>query len=368
MSKREKTLAVVVGAVAVLMVGWKLVDKLVIEPAERLDTRTRAANSKLNNLGDLLSQKVHYVKQWDDLAARTLAVSDEAAVTRLDAEIKALLEKHKLQRVSVTPQGAGPLGRTKLRQVRFSVNAQGKLADVVGLLHGFYRLPYLVRIRDLTLSPVGKSKGEQLKVTARIETLVLPSTKIVPNLQVAPPEAAEGDGPGRLARGATLASFAGIAKRNPFAPWEPPPPPPPPPPRKTEVVKKPPTKPAKQPARQDRGAEKKVVKALLSYWDEDAGELVEEVVVAQTGSAPTPKRRRGSPQPAQGDEERIRVGDKLDGLTLVRIHWLGAVAQDKAGKKTYVYPLGMKLSQRQELANDTDEELLRAYEAVHDEE
>lgn len=62
------------------------------------------------------------------------------------------------------------------------------------------------------------------------------------------------------------------------------------------------------------------------------------------------------------------MGDKLDGLTLVRIHWLGAVAQDKAGKKTYVYPLGMKLSQRQELANDTDEELLRAYEAVHDEE
>ncbi len=367
MSKREKTLAVVVGAVAVVMVGWKLVDKLVIEPAERLDTRIRAANSKLNNLGDLLSQKVHYVRQWDDLAAGTLAASDEAAVTRLDAEIKALLEKHKLQRVSVTPQGAGPLGRTKLRQVRFSINAQGNVADVVGLLHGFYRLPYLVRIRDLTLSPVGKSKGEQLKVTARIETLVLPSTKIVPDLQVAPADAAEGDGPGRLIRGATLASFAGIAKRNPFAPWEPPPPPPPPPP--TQVVKTPtPTKPVERPVRQDREADRKVVKALLSYWDEDAGELVEEVVVAQAGNAPTPRRRRGSAQPEQGEEERIRVGDKLDGLTLVRIHWLGAVAEDKAGKKTYVYPLGMKLSQRQELANDTDEELLRAYEAVNDEE
>jgi hypothetical protein len=353
--------------VAVVMVGWKLVDKLVIEPAERLDMRTRAANSKLNNLDDLLSQKVHYVTQWADLAARTLATSDEAAVTRLDAVIKTLLEKHKLQRVSVTPQGAGPLGRTKLRQVRFSVNAQGKLADVVDLLYGFYRLPYLVRIRDLTLNPVGKSKGEQLKVTARIETLVLPSTKIVPNLQVASPVAAEGDGPGRLTRGATLASFAGIAKRNPFAPWEPPPPPPPP--RKTEVVKRPtPTKPVERPARQDRDADKKVIKALLSYWDEDAGELVEEVVIAQTGSAPTPRRRRGSAQPEPGEEERIRVGEKLDGLTLVRVHWLGAVAEDKAGKKTYVYPLGMKLSQRQELANDTDEELLRAYEAVNDEE
>ena len=366
MSKREKTLAVVVGAVAVMMIGWKLVDKLVIEPAEQLDTRIQAANRKLENLDQVLAQKVHYVSQWQDLASRTMAVSDEAAVTRLDAEIKALLEKHKLQRVSVTPQGAGPLGRTKLRQVRFSVNAQGKLTDVVGLLYGFYRLPYLMRIRDLTLSPVGKSKGTQLKVTARIETLVLPSTKIVPNPQVAPADATEGDGPGRLVRGATLASFAGIARRNPFAPWEPPPPPPPPPP--TKVVKKPtPAKPVERPVRQDREADKKVVKALLSYWDDEAGELVEEIVVAQPGSAPTPKRRRGSPQPEQGEEQRIRVGDELDGLTLVRIHWLGAVAEDKAGKKTYVYPLGMKLSQRQELANDTDEELLRAYEAVHDE-
>ncbi|HUW81390.1 MAG TPA: hypothetical protein VMZ31_01185 [Phycisphaerae bacterium] len=365
MSKRERILAVVVGAVAVVMIGWKLVDKLVIEPAERLDTRIQAAKRKLDNLGQLLAQKVHYVRQWDDLAARTLAVSDEAVVTGLDAKIKALLEKHKLQQVSVTPQGAGPLGRTKLRQVRFGVNAQGKLTDVVGLLYGFYRLPYLVRIRDLTLSPVGKSKGDQLKLTARIETLVLPSTKIVPDLQVAPADASEGDGPGRLTRGATLASFAGIARRNPFVPWEPPPPPPTKP--REVVTKPPPRQPAEPAVRQDRDADKKVVKALLSYWDEDAGELVEEVVVAQTGSAPTRKRRRGSPEPEQGEEERIRVGDKLDGLTLVRIHWLGAVAEDEAGKKTYVYPLGMKLSQRQELANDTDEELLRAYEAVHDE-
>jgi len=366
MSKRERILALVVGAIAVAMIGWKLVDKFVIEPAERLDTRNRVAERKLENLNQVLTQKVRYVSQWQDLALRTLAVSDATVLTRLDSEIKALLKAHKLQRASVKPQGAGPLGRTKLRQVRFSVTAQGKLEDVVGLLYGFYRLPYLVRIRDLTLNPVGKSKGEQLKFMARIETLVLPSTKIVPDLHVTPADASEGDGPGRLMRGATLASFAGIARRNPFAPWEPPPPPPPP--RKTEVVKKPtPTKPAERPVRQERDADNKVVKALLSYWDDEAGELVEEVVVAQAGGAPTPRRRRGNPAQEQGEEERIRVGDKLDGLTLVRIHWLGAVAEDEAGKKTYVYPLGMKLSQRQELANDTDEELLRAYEAVRDE-
>jgi hypothetical protein len=214
-------------------------------------------------------------------------------------------------------------------------------------MYGFYRLPYLLRMRDLSLRGSGKPEGQTVKVTMNVEALVLPETKFVQEIVPADPDAAESEGGGRLRGRATLASFAGIYQKNILAPYkEPPKPKPKPPPRQdTKPKTTPQPRPEPPKPRQDPERGNTTVVALLTYRDEANGELVEEVVTRND-------RRK--------NEQRIKIGEELDGLELAMVHWLGAVVEDDASKKYYVYQLGEKLSQRAELTKQSHPEIYQA--------
>ena len=339
MSKREKILALMVGAMAAALLGSKLIGALVVDRAQELNRDISAVGSKLASLDAVLLNKQAYIEQWMELGSRTLAADEARAVTRLDEELKGLIAAHKLEESSVTPQGAGPIGKTGL--------------DIVAFVHGFYRLPYVLRMTNLSLSSSEASKEGMIKITASITTLLLPSTKFVKAIVPAPANASEQEEGRRLGSEATLVSFAGIYERNILAPWQEPPKPqakrPEPKPKAKSPLPKPKAKP-RAPTPDPERANTKVV-ALLSYWDPIAGELVEEVV--------TNNQRRG-----QETEKRIKLGEKLDGLSLTMIHWLGAVATDESGKKSYVYPLGLKLSEREELTEQNHPDIYHALKAA----
>jgi len=356
MSKREKILALVVGAMVAALLGSKLIGVLVVDRARELTRNISAAESKLGSLDAVLLNKQSYIEQWMDLGSRTLAADEARAVTRLDEQLKGLIAAHKLVDSSVTPQGAGPMGKTGLRELRFRISARGELKDIVAFVYGFYRLPYMLRMTNLSLSSSGKSKEGMIKITASIATLILPATKFVKEIVPAPANASEQEEGRRLGSKATLASFASIYERNILAPWQEPPPPPkikPRPPQSGLKPKPPLPKPKPKPRAPSLDPERantKVV-ALLSYWDPIAAELVEEVV--------TNNQRRG-----QETEKRIKLGQKLDGLSLTMIHWLGAVATDESSKKSYVYPLGLKLSEREELTEQNHPDIYHALKAA----
>lgn len=353
MSKREKILALMVGAMVAALLGSKLIGALVVDRAQELNRDISAAESKLASLDAVLLNKQAYIEQWMELGSRTLSADEARAVTRLDEALKGLIAENKLEQSSIMPQGAGPIGKTGLRELRFRISARGKLKDIVAFVHGFYRLPYMLRMTNLLLSSSEKSKEGMIKITASITTLLLPSTKFVKAIVPAPAHASEQEEGRRLGLKATLVSFAGIHERNILAPWQEPPKPkakrPEPKPKAKSPKPKPKAKPG-APTPDPERANTKVV-ALLSYWDPIAGELVEEVV--------TNNQRRG-----QENEKRIKLGQKLDGLSLTMIHWLGAVATDESGKKSYVYPLGMKLSEREELTEQNHPDIYYALKAA----
>lgn len=342
MSRREKILAVVVVGLLVVVVGGKLMGRLVIGPARQLDARIRAAEARRRQMESTLQQKSAYIAQWVELGSRTLGPDDARARTRLDWQVKALLEQHGLRRASVHPLGTRTNSKTELKEVPFAVTAEGSLRQIVGFLYSFYRLPYLLRLRELTLSPTGRTGSGTIKMSIKIETLVLPVTKYVQAVVSAEGSANPLEGHGRLGKNATLGSYAGIYQKEIFAAWKPPKPKPPPPPkpRRPRGPKRPP-----KPPRLDPQRDSTRVVALLSYWDESAAKLIEEVVTYNDRTK---------------QQQRIRLGQTLDGSKLVLVHWLGAVVQEPGSGKQYVYPLGLKLSQREELSRARYPELCQA--------
>ena len=356
MSQREKTLAVIVGALAAMVLGYYSVTSLALGPSVDLDKKIAAAEQKLADLDRVLAQKPHFIAAWTDLAGRTLATGENEAVTRLGSELNGLATRHNLQKRTIKPQGAVVLDRkTGLKLVRFTMSGETSLKDTVELLHDFYRLPYVLRMRELSLNPKARSNGREVKLTAKVESLLLPETDLAAVVPAS--DGATEAGLGRLGEGATLAHYAGIHKRNLFAPYEAPKPKPTP---RRDPTPKPDPRPRPKPeppkCQQDADGAKQTIVALLSYWDEVAEEYVEEVVT--TGAASRSARGKNV-KGASGSETRYRIGDECDGSTLVMVHWRGAVTQCEATGSRYVYELGETLAQRHELTQEDYPEIYR---------
>ena len=212
MTQGEKTLGMLVGLMLLGFMGLKILTGLVLEPARTLDAQIAAAKVELTKYNNALALKAEYVGEWTNMVGRTLGATEPETITRLNGELNRLLAKHRLDKFSIKPQGALRLGRSGVRIVRFGLSGDGDLSTIVGLLEEFYRLPYILRMRSLSLNPAAADPGRRFKMTASVETLLLPETQFA-NTVPASPDATEQAGPGRLPSWATSELYAGIHKR-----------------------------------------------------------------------------------------------------------------------------------------------------------
>lgn len=333
MTIRERRLAMILGTVVVLGVLYQLVSALALAPVRRLEGQIVSGERTVQQLRSRLTAAHKDEKTWKRFAGRTIGMesAQAQATVWLDNQIWDLLERSGMASITVTQVPSRRVKKTRLLSVPFTVKADGTLQAVTKFLHDFYTWPFHIKITSLDISQKGRLGADQVRLDAKIEALILPTGKDLPEARTAELDPDKRPLPHRKLQGEGMNAYAMIGQRNIFSGQEPSRPPEPVQ-RTTPVVRRrnrqevpvPPPPPTP-------GRVHTMVQALLTYPGK------EEVITFNTQAQ---------------QRETFSIGERLDGDSkLIAIHPYGAIAQD-AGIY-YLYPLSRTLAERERIEQST---------------
>jgi hypothetical protein len=169
MNQRERMLAIAVGAMAVMIVGYFSYESL----SSSLDARSRSvsdAESQLESKAKKLSQAKRAVKRLKEYQAKSLPSDGELARSLYQNWLLERLEKAGFRDVKLGVLGAR--SRVDAFQLHtFNVGCRGNLKQLTVFLHELYSVDRLQRVRRLSLKPIPDTKD--LDVGFTVEALSL---------------------------------------------------------------------------------------------------------------------------------------------------------------------------------------------------
>ncbi len=183
MERRQRILMVAVGMMVAAVLASRIVP-WVIKPFAEHEKKMKKAKEDLAEYKAIVEMKSLLRENYRDMARKTFADDPELkerateAGKQLHAIMSRVANKCKLDRLTVNRA----LDRTKKGGVTItnvSVTGQGPLAEVVRLLEEIYKLPYLIRVRSIALTPTMSKKDQIMKVKVDVESLVLPPHDLV---------------------------------------------------------------------------------------------------------------------------------------------------------------------------------------------
>ena len=187
MDRRTKIL---VSAFAVL-VGAGLVRGVVyptwIQPLLTIDERIVERQKVLDVLEaqEAAVQKARH--EYKALVARVGSFDVGKVETEVRDRLNRLIERHHLQDASVSPSRPVEDRKTGLWSTSISVSATGTLESTITFLKDLAELPYVERVGNPTLSPVGGGrkgpKQDLLSMRVPVDVLVLPQNRVVGSIQ-----------------------------------------------------------------------------------------------------------------------------------------------------------------------------------------
>ena len=155
MKTRERTLLIVLGAAAGLLVVWTMVGRYT-GVLGGYDTQIAGLHKDLDKSQQEKAKAQDGRTQWLEIGSQTLSMDGNEATTRLREEMTKLTEKSGLREVEVSLESMQTWMKNRVRVLSFSVAGQGKLDDVVAFLFELHSQPYAVRVKGLTLDLVDK--------------------------------------------------------------------------------------------------------------------------------------------------------------------------------------------------------------------
>ena len=171
MTKREKTLAGLVGLMVGLMGLGLLIRGVIVQPLRQMDRKTALLRGKLDKLR--AERRAYFAAE--DLVklygARTFADTVDEASARCGEMLTRYLLKCGLRDKDFSRLPVGPRRLRGAQEIGWNVQGQGPLAKVVDWLYALESAPYLHRIENLTLAS-GEPLG-QVRVRFRYLTLVM---------------------------------------------------------------------------------------------------------------------------------------------------------------------------------------------------
>lgn len=131
-----------------------------------------------------------------DIGPSTLSMDPNEAMTRLREELYEQTQQAKLRDVQISLNQVKTYQKNGIRRLPATVTGTGKLTEVVAFLFNLYRQPYQVRCTGLTLVQSIRVTGKDdkrkeeaaqglLKMTAQLETLILPPCQLAPSIEKA---------------------------------------------------------------------------------------------------------------------------------------------------------------------------------------
>ncbi len=348
MEKRQRYLMIAVGVLLAFGVVSRLVPWL-LDPITSADKRIRSYQRKIKEYRGKIEQKPFLLEKYRSLASKTLGLSETEAGQALHAKMVEVAKTSRLQRPTIgqaflrsfTDQET----RSRITIVKVAISGQGSIAEVVRFLENFYKLPYLVRIRTLSLNPFHQRKGMLLKINADVEALVLQSHPLVDPETV---ETAELDmkklPPSDRYKPEKAKFYQQVVQKNIFEP----------------VVKVASEQPKERtpvrgrPPRRGRDAREDVILVLATRYPwvdpQDGTEyLIQEAVTRNSRTKEKLVRRVGEDFHGQG--------------TLVYVDSYGAVVRTPQ-KQYLVFPLGKTLKDGESLSPEMHPDLYRAVQEI----
>ena len=362
MKRQTILLATLVGLV-VVAIGWNVGKKMFYDPFQADQERIISLDSRLNTLR--LAQTVQQPtvrKQWIELAGNTLSINPTETKNVLTKELTRLTMIHKLVKPRIQSPRFKPDKKTGVITLPASVTAQGTLKNVTGFLGAVYELPYMVRVREIRMSPVGTRNSTTVSMAVKLETLVLPRND--DNKSFLPKEVATidlGDDPKNSPRrepvvlAKAVDAYGAMDARKPFHGFRPIP------------------KPASRPSlcgriRLGSRGRKPPVKKPPPPPPDPRGYTIVSTVLEWRGNLEvglTDNRTKGRVFFKVGDELILRdtKNKPYNEGKIVLIHAYGVVTQAENGQRK-MYSTGKPVAQPQPINDSTDPTILAALAAL----
>ncbi len=221
MNTREKILAAAAGAVLMGLVGYLVVDRVVLEEAARLDRQGESLQDDLDRIRAELARRNARVAKVASLVGRTFETDPDRASDKLRTHLGGLLDRSGLGSTNpfLKPFTAGGAGK-HLREVGWFVRARGRLEHVVNFLFLLDRDPYLHTVESVVVKPVQRSPDVDLQVRVSVPVLTPPRVRGPDGKAVAfePDHVPEDEGTVRL-DGPDRQAYDAIVARDLFRPY-----------------------------------------------------------------------------------------------------------------------------------------------------
>lgn len=174
-----------------MLVGAGLVRGVVypawIHPLLTIDERIAERQKVL----DVLEAQEAAVQQarheYKALVARIGSFDVGKVETEVRERLNRLIERHRLQDASVSPSRPVEDRKTGLWSTAISVSATGTLESTIAFLKDLAELPYLARVGNPALSPVGGGrkgpKQDLFSLRVPVDVLILPQNRVVGSIQ-----------------------------------------------------------------------------------------------------------------------------------------------------------------------------------------
>jgi hypothetical protein len=194
MTQREKKMALGGLGLAVLVGGFLVVNKALLEPLQK---NTKAINLLRNEIDDKLLEinlRTTDQREFNRLKGLSLPADPDPerpasylAKGEYDKFLRDLLRKSKLQDVVIKETTAPVRKNLSLQEknkkplytpLTFSVDARGELTSVVAMLDGLYQTPLLHEVKTVTVRPVKvaantRNAKREVEVKLTVEALLL---------------------------------------------------------------------------------------------------------------------------------------------------------------------------------------------------
>ena len=250
MTRREKTLVGVTGALVVAGLGFVLVKKAYFDALARWDDQRVQWGNDFAKLQLENAQSATRAQSLHAWAARTFDTDELRASAKLGAALLALVERAGLspEKLSVQPV-RGAQVKNAYRELGRAIRVRGSLKNIVDFLYLLDAEPHLHRLDQVAVTPVLKSNEVDLQVRYVTPVIDLKPEDRIQTDQFASSAPAKFDAEARKL-------YDPIASRDLFRPYIQrivvPPPPPAPAPRVATYVRPPRATPPERPAAQSR--------------------------------------------------------------------------------------------------------------------
>lgn len=184
MNRREKLLALIIGATVLLFGSGYGLRALLTKPLKEIDKKTAALREKLGKI--TAERNAYFTAEKQVKRYAQLAFSDQ--VDQASAKSGEMLTQQLLQcGLQESDFSRMPVGPRKLHgasEIGWSVQGEGKLDNVINLIFVLQESPYLHRVENLVVTPsdiIGR-----VKVRLRYLTLALDPAPIVEPIELRP--------------------------------------------------------------------------------------------------------------------------------------------------------------------------------------